>query len=109
MLSNAYFLAKFRFDTAANEPAKNLQKIAKNNLQISEDLVHDSALPVASCAATQIIDTRETTLRNLRSDFHLFAHNSGTDKVLNFSTSAVRCALRMGLKMPGTETRPIQG
>ena len=30
MLSNAYFLAKFRFDTAENKPAKNLQKkIAK--------------------------------------------------------------------------------
>ena len=28
MLLNAYFLAKFRFDTAENEPAKNLQKIA---------------------------------------------------------------------------------
>ena len=27
MRSNAYFLAKFRFDTAENEPAKNLQKI----------------------------------------------------------------------------------
>ena len=26
MLSNAYFLAKFRFDTAENEPAKDLQK-----------------------------------------------------------------------------------
>ena len=29
MLSNAYFLAKFRFDTAENEPAKNLQDFAK--------------------------------------------------------------------------------
>ena len=29
MLSNAYFLAKFRFDTAENEPAKNLQSFAK--------------------------------------------------------------------------------
>ena len=29
MLSNAYFFAKFRFDTAENEPAKNLQKFAK--------------------------------------------------------------------------------
>ena len=29
MLSNAYFLAKFRFDTAENEPAKNFQKISK--------------------------------------------------------------------------------
>ena len=34
MLSNAYFeyyfLAKFRFDTAENERAKNLQNVAKN-------------------------------------------------------------------------------
>ena len=29
MLSNACFLAKFRFDTAENEPAKNLQNFAK--------------------------------------------------------------------------------
>ena len=28
MLSNAYFLARFRFDTAENEPAKNLQNLA---------------------------------------------------------------------------------
>ena len=39
MLSNAYFLAKFRFDTAENEPAKNLQNFEK---QIS--------LPAASSA-----------------------------------------------------------
>ena len=29
MLSNAYFLAKIRVDTAENEPAKNLQHFAK--------------------------------------------------------------------------------
>ena len=29
MLSNAYFVAKFRFDTAENEPAQNLQNFAK--------------------------------------------------------------------------------
>ena len=29
MLSNANFLAKFRFDTAENEPAENLQNFAK--------------------------------------------------------------------------------
>ena len=29
MLSNAYFLAKFRFDTAENEPAKKLQNFAR--------------------------------------------------------------------------------
>ena len=28
MLSNAYFLAKFRFDTAENEPARIFQKVA---------------------------------------------------------------------------------
>ena len=27
MLSNAYFLAKFRFDTAENEPAQSLQNL----------------------------------------------------------------------------------
>ena len=29
MLPNAYFLAKFRFDKAENEPAKNLQNVQK--------------------------------------------------------------------------------
>ena len=29
MLSNKYFLAKFRFDTAENEPAKNLHNFRK--------------------------------------------------------------------------------
>ena len=29
MLSNAHFLANFRFDTAENEPAKNLQNFRK--------------------------------------------------------------------------------
>ena len=28
MLSNAYFIAKFRFDTAENEPVKNLLRFA---------------------------------------------------------------------------------
>ena len=32
MLSNAYFLAKFRFDTAENDPAKNLQNFRKMHL-----------------------------------------------------------------------------
>ena len=32
MLSNAYFLAKFRFDTAENEPAKSLQNFANFEL-----------------------------------------------------------------------------
>ena len=36
MLSNAYFVAKFGFDTAENEPAKNLQN---NKLLIWADAV----------------------------------------------------------------------
>ena len=33
MLSNAYFLAKIRFDTAENEPAKNLQNFRKMHVR----------------------------------------------------------------------------
>ena len=41
MLSNAYFLAKFRFDTAENEPAKNLQKCSqKPDLRVGGHGVH---------------------------------------------------------------------
>ena len=35
MLSNAYFLAKFRFDTAENEPAKNLQNFRKMHFEVN--------------------------------------------------------------------------
>ena len=35
MLSNAYFLAKFRFDTAENEPIKNLQNFVKKNVNFA--------------------------------------------------------------------------
>jgi hypothetical protein len=30
MMSNAYFLAKFRFDTAENEPVRNFAKFLQN-------------------------------------------------------------------------------
>ena len=36
MLSNAYFLAKSRFDTAENEPAKNLQNFRFYEFPITE-------------------------------------------------------------------------
>ena len=36
MLSNAYFLAKSRFGTAENEPAKNLQNFAKKKCYFSQ-------------------------------------------------------------------------
>ena len=46
MLSNAYFLAKFRFDTAENEPAKNLQDFASfaNSGSLSEGSLMARAL-----------------------------------------------------------------
>merc|ERR1719443_2200238 len=68
---------------------------------------------------TEIIDTRETTLRNLRSDFHLFAHNSGTDKAHrtyasnvsehhgNFSAPAVEAIQRVEERVTNTRTVPI--
>ena len=46
MLSNAYFLAKFRFDTAENEPAKNLQNFA--NFPNFANLAGDG--PTLECA-----------------------------------------------------------
>ena len=43
MLSNAHFLAKFRFDTAENKPAKKLQKFCKI-LQILQNRSVDRAV-----------------------------------------------------------------
>ena len=47
MRSNAYFLAKFRFDTAENEPAKNLQNFAKK-------IANFAATKIANFAASQV-------------------------------------------------------
>ena len=48
MLSNAYFLAKFRFDTAENEPAKNLQNFRKMHFRkmhfLTKDLIRKDEL-----------------------------------------------------------------
>ena len=41
MLSNAYFLAKLRIDTAENEPAKNLQNL-QNVANFTNSLVADA-------------------------------------------------------------------
>ena len=51
MLSNEYFLAKFRFDTAENEPAKNLRNFAK--FANFGDLLHFATRPIgkARCRA----------------------------------------------------------
>ena len=46
MLSNAYFLAKFRFDTADNEPAKNLQNYARIEITITNQKALDWKCPM---------------------------------------------------------------
>ena len=52
MLSNAYFLAEFRFDTAENEPAKNLQNFA--NFPNFADFAVVSARPPSAIFRTGI-------------------------------------------------------
>ena len=41
MLSNAYFLAKFRFDTAENGPTNKLQKFSKNRHRFAHNLQNE--------------------------------------------------------------------
>ena len=71
MLSNAYFLAKFRFDKAENEPAKNLQKLQNKLLLILHDCI------------VQILEVQLRWLGGLRlpaqvkSDLTNHAQNSG--------------------------------
>ena len=66
MLSNAYFIANFRFDTAENEPVKNLQKL--KNLQIL--LIFSILLPregrVIDGADPRRAEHREVALPALR-------------------------------------------
>ena len=58
MLSNAYFLAKFRFDTVENEPAKNLQKSA--NFANPPRQVEDFAIGVSDGAQEIVHDVSDT-------------------------------------------------
>ena len=52
MLSNAYFLAKFRFDTTENEPAKKLQILQKNaKYKVCAERAGTPAAPTASAKA----------------------------------------------------------
>ena len=61
MLSNACFLAKFRFDTAENEPAKNLQNSAKPIVNFA----NFAGLPerAAGRASSQLLAARRATVR----------------------------------------------
>ena len=68
MLSNAYFLAKFRFDTAENEPAKNLQNFRKMHFRKMHRAVAGKlrALALASALWLWTRNQASQPLRNLR-------------------------------------------
>ena len=61
MLSNAYFLAKFRFDTAENEPAKRLQYSAKKlqNCKLANLLILLILINFANFAVRRPVPARE--------------------------------------------------
>ena len=61
MLSNAYFLAKFRFDTAENEPAKHLQNFRKMHFR----KMHFQKMPAHRAAAVVVRVQREDHARAL--------------------------------------------
>ena len=65
MLSNAYFLAKFRFDTAENEPAKNLQKFANNfaNVFHAQEEAADEELARLQARAEKLLKEAEQILQ----------------------------------------------
>ena len=63
MLSNAYILAKFRFDTAENEPAKNLQKFGPKKIaKICSQARGLELLQVVRGVAHDRLDDDEPTL-----------------------------------------------
>ena len=64
MLSNAYFLAKFRFDTAENEPAKKIAKFSKNAFSKNaffENLIEPLERDRPVTAPTSSVTTGEKT------------------------------------------------
>ena len=67
MLSNAYFLAKFRFDTAENEPGKNMQKICKNLLILLTVIPRKSqGIFSTRCTEQEILDARAGNITHQR-------------------------------------------
>ena len=81
MLSNAYFLAKFRFDTAENEPAKNLRNFAKFAHEVVEMLLECGA-EVNFC--NSLFDT----------PLHFAVENCDKQIVSTLIKYGVRCSLK---------------
>ena len=107
MLSNAYFLAKFRFDTAENEPAKYLQnsrKIqpsrspawAERYLYVSEELQDVTAKLKKETRRTEDLQKqqRDAKKRETRKDIKKKA-NQKTTAELNREIAESRVRQRM--------------
>ena len=72
MLSNAYFLAKFHFDTAENEPAKKMQNLlnfANRDLEERELEVRDAELEVRVGAPAEGLEERRGVLGRIVANF----------------------------------------
>ena len=85
MLSNAYFLAKFRFDTAENEPAKNLQNLNFRKMHFSKCIFRkmqprtspgewrsDGASPEATKAEAQLAHSMRGHRRGVANFWQIF-------------------------------------
>ena len=62
MLSNAYFLAKFRFDTAENEPAKKLQNFRKMHFR----KMHFRKMPLSATSPQSQIVCKLPSVSSIR-------------------------------------------
>ena len=81
MLSNAYFLAKFRFDTAENELAKNMQNFA-NFANFANLASAHEARPLRAGSAGQQRDREQARVRGeglLYFNFFRAAKNRGSE------------------------------
>ena len=82
MLSNAYLLANFRFDTPKNEPAKNLQQ----KLLILRQVMGDS------CESADKL-MRGQGVRALPS-FHLWKNNEKVESIQGAKTQVLEDAIK---------------
>ena len=67
MLSNAYFLAKFRFNAAENEPAKNLQNLENLPILLTRPAPHRNSIVRCISADQRFVSTVPGNFPGLRS------------------------------------------
>ena len=111
MLSNAYFLAKFRFDTAENEPAKNLQNFRKmhfRKMRALREVLHGGVRQVP--AASEVHDLELRALREVLRGRVRHAHASSFHTLQNclmeLKIYFSQPSLRLHAKKRGTKTLP---